>query len=110
MNEIRRDKIDADASFRRALDQPPHVARRLRRHYARYERTPEDDAAELAKLRTKPREEGRADSENRGELSHGLSHGQAGGDESVGISEAKEMEQKGFEPSTPTLRTWCSPN
>jgi glucan phosphoethanolaminetransferase (alkaline phosphatase superfamily) len=21
-----------------------------------------------------------------------------------------EVEQKGFEPSTPTLRTWCSPN
>ena len=22
----------------------------------------------------------------------------------------KKVEQKGFEPSTPTLRTWCSPN
>jgi hypothetical protein len=78
----------------------------LRRHYAKYERTAEDDAAELSKLRARNRRQG----EKRGNLSHDLSHGEETNEQSADFLEGNEMEQKGFEPSTPTLRTWCSPS
>jgi hypothetical protein len=70
----------------------------LRRHYATYERTAEDDAAELARLRTESREDGEPSGENRGDLSHGLSHEDTPADETSDLPERNEMEQKGFEP------------
>jgi hypothetical protein len=69
----------------------------LRRHYAKYERTAEDDATELAKLRTPRTEKIELDRKIRDDLSHDLSHGEAGDEESVDPSEGKGMEQKGFE-------------
>jgi hypothetical protein len=33
-----------------------------------------------------------------------------GATENALIYKGKMVEQKGFEPSTPTLRTWCSPS
>ena len=82
----------------------------LRRHYAKYERTAEDDAAELARLRVRSGKEGTAETQNRDNLSHGLSHGEEPAEPPRDLSQGNEMEQKGFEPSTPTLRTWCSPS
>ena len=48
----------------------------LRRHYARYERTAADDAAELARLRPRAITEGGASGESGDNLSHDLSHGE----------------------------------
>jgi integrase len=72
----------------------------LRRHYAKYERTAEDDAAELARLRAKVHNETPAESRNRDNLSHDLSHEEELEEQTADFPEGNEMEQKGFEPSS----------
>jgi hypothetical protein len=70
----------------------------LKRHYARYERTPEDDSTELARLRPREAKEDEGKGESGDTLSHDLSHGEDAGEQSSEFP--KGMEQKGFEPVT----------
>jgi hypothetical protein len=70
----------------------------LRRHYAMYERTAEDDAGELARLRADNRKENAADGKTRGNLSHDWSHEEGAAEQSREFSEGSVVEQKGFEP------------
>jgi integrase len=70
----------------------------LRRHYAKYDRTAEDDAAELARLRAKVLDESAAEPKNRANLSHDLSHEEELAEQTTEFLEGNLMEQKGFEP------------
>ena len=45
-----------------------------------------------------------------GSLGHRLDTGPEKTRASARHNKRRKMEQKGFEPSTPTLRTWCSPS
>ena len=70
----------------------------LKRHYAKYERTAADDAAELARLRPRLPQEDKTDIEKRDKLSHDLSHGEEAEEQSGEFPKGNEVEQKGFEP------------
>ena len=73
----------------------------LRRHYGSFVHSTPADAWELAKI----------DSEGQsGAVWPPFGHSQRKRRPRRSDFERMEVEQKGFEPSTPTLRTWCSPN
>ena len=74
----------------------------LRKHYGRFIHAGQADALELAKIDPS----GAA----RGHFAPHLPHEQAVGQEKSWKFKGNLVEQKGFEPSTPTLRTWCSPS
>lgn len=74
----------------------------LRKHYGRFIHSSESDAIELAKIDSKGR--------HRTRIGHRLDTDAVPAVLNRRRSEQKKVEQKGFEPSTPTLRTWCSPN
>ncbi len=74
----------------------------LRTHYGRFIHASQADALELAKIdpnRVK-----------KGEFAPRLPHGGACSRKNSLKYARNLVEQKGFEPSTPTLRTWCSPS
>ncbi len=74
----------------------------LRKHYGRFVHTSENAARELAKI----------DPESAGEApsGHRVDTGRRRRGARTNVLPELKVEQKGFEPSTPTLRTWCSPN
>ena len=74
----------------------------LRTHYGRFIHASQADALELAKIDPTGAEEG--------QFAPRLPHGSANSRKNPLIYKRKMVEQKGFEPSTPTLRTWCSPS
>jgi integrase len=74
----------------------------LRTHYGRFIHASQADALELAKIDPKYAK--------TGEFAPRLPHGGAIPRKNSLINAGKMVEQKGFEPSTPTLRTWCSPS
>ncbi len=82
----------------------------LRKHYAKYVRTPNDDAAELGRLTAvrSPAAAPRTTKRNAIVTRIVTRGGRAA--PSARSAARRRVEQKGFEPSTPTLRTWCSPN
>ena len=78
------------------------MERTLRTHYGRFIHASLADALELAKIDPKgPR---------KGEFAPHLPNSGAIARKKLLIYEGNLVEQKGFEPSTPTLRTWCSPS
>jgi len=74
----------------------------LRTHYGRFIHASHADALELAKI--DPMDTRKAKFAPR------LPHEGANSRKNPLNYKGKMVEQKGFEPSTPTLRTWCSPN
>ncbi len=74
----------------------------LRTHYGRFIHASQADALELAKIDP--------DRVAEGEFAPRLPHDRATSREKLLIYKGNLVEQKGFEPSTPTLRTWCSPS
>ena len=78
----------------------------LRKHYGRFVHTPEADAAELSKLDT----DGAKPTLGSGQFAPPFAPRGIAIPRSSMNSASLRVEQKGFEPSTPTLRTWCSPS
>jgi integrase len=74
----------------------------LRTHYGRFIHASQADALELVKIDPSH--------SKRGEFAPRLPHAVAVAREKSWNYKEKMVEQKGFEPSTPTLRTWCSPS
>ena len=74
----------------------------LRTHYGRFIHASQADALELAKI--DPNEV------KKGQFAPRLPHDGAKLRKNPLIYKGNLVEQKGFEPSTPTLRTWCSPS
>ena len=74
----------------------------LRTHYGRFIHASQADALELAKIDSI--------SVKKGEFAPRLPHDGAIQRENPLNYKGNLVEQKGFEPSTPTLRTWCSPS
>ncbi len=82
----------------------------LRKHYAHYVRTPKDDATELRRLQgVRPPAEATRAPKRRAIVTRIVTRGGRAAP-SARSAGRRRVEQKGFEPSTPTLRTWCSPN
>jgi hypothetical protein len=73
----------------------------LKRHYAKYERTLEDDAAELARLRPRAPKEDETSGENGGELSHDLSHVEAAGETNTRSANDKSNGAEGIRTLDP---------
>ena len=69
----------------------------LRTHYGRFIHASQADALELAKIDS--------NGAKKGEFAPRLPHGGANSRKNPLIYKGKVVEQKGFEPSTPTLRT-----
>ncbi len=82
----------------------------LRKHYAKYMRTTKDDATELARLGSVRGAEDAKRATKTGAIVTRIVTRRAGAAPSARPNGRWKVEQKGFEPSTPTLRTWCSPN
>jgi integrase len=74
----------------------------LRTHYGRFIHASQSDALELSKIDSEAAESA--------QFAPRLPHGDAPRAKKRADSLGKMVEQKGFEPSTPTLRTWCSPS
>ena len=74
----------------------------LRTHYGRFIHASEADALELAKIDPS--------GVKKGEFAPRLPHDGTNSRKNPLIYKGNLVEQKGFEPSTPTLRTWCSPS
>lgn len=98
--------ITAGVNLTWLSDQTGVAEQTLRKHYGRFVHSSAADALELDKIDPTAAPLTR----KRRQIGHRLDTPEVRRSATSGIFRRLEVEQKGFEPSTPTLRTWCSPN
>ena len=98
--------ITAGVNLTWLSDQTGVAETTLRKHYGRFVHSSVADALELDKIDPGVA----ASTPRRRRIGHRLDTVEKRRDVTQRFLDPAVVEQKGFEPSTPTLRTWCSPN